>query len=215
MTVPLRIEVDEHDDHVEVVGATGLEVRLALQLLKAARELQLDSADQARAHMASLIHTAGLELIPPASLEQARRLHQLRAALLATPALDYETLAELRGDSSTNAARTWVTRQRAAHRLFTVTDGGRSVIPAFQLDASGSPRPELAPLLTVLRGHDVDGWQLWTWLVSATPLLSGEIPHEVAATAPARALKAAQRFAAHYSAKESEQPGTRRGSAVS
>ncbi len=61
-------------------------------------------------------------------------------------------------------------------QMFTVPDGVRAIIPAFQLDNAGEPRGDLAPLLAVLLPAGVDGWELWTWLTSPTSLLSGDIP---------------------------------------
>ena len=81
-------------------------------------------------------------------------------------------------------------------QMFTVPDGVRAIIPAFQLDNAGEPRGDLAPLLSVLLPAGVDGWELWTWLTSPTSLLSGDIPEVVAAANVDRALTAPQRFAA-------------------
>ena len=55
-----------------------------------------------------------------------------------------------------------------------------------------SDRPELQPLLDALEGNP----HADHWLTHPTSYLSGEIPEEVAKTNPARALRAAQRFAA-------------------
>ncbi len=188
--------VAQRAGHVEVEGATSNDVRTGLELLVAARELQYQNAAQAREHLTHVLVAAGVDLVPPSSLEQARRLQQVRAGLLATPVLDYETLAELRDDAATSATRTAVSRQRAAQHIFTVTVGGRTLFPAFQLTENGAPRADLAPLLSVLIDNGVQGWQLWTWLVSPTPFLSGGVPHQIAGEDPARALRAAQRFAA-------------------
>lgn len=55
-----------------------------------------------------------------------------------------------------------------------------------------SDRPELQPLLEALEGIP----NAERWLTRPTSYLSGEIPAEVAKINPARALRAAQRFAA-------------------
>ena len=70
------------------------------------------------------------------------------------------------------------------------------MIPAFQFDESGEPRPELRPMLSALQEGGLEGWSLWTWLTRPTSFLSGGVPEEVARTNPKRALRAAQRFAA-------------------
>jgi hypothetical protein len=55
-------------------------------------------------------------------------------------------------------------------------------------------RPELQPLLEALEGYPHANY----WLTHPTSYLSGEIPEKVAITNPARALRAAQRFAASF-----------------
>lgn len=89
-----------------------------------------------------------------------------------------------------------VERLRSRREIFTVQHNGRAVVPAFQLTESGGPRPELATMLRTLVDSGVEGWALWTWLTSPTPLLSGGVPEEVAAVDRPRAERAAARFAA-------------------
>ena len=50
------------------------------------------------------------------------------------------------------------------------------VVPAFQLDAAGEPRPELAPLLEPLLGAGMDGWRAWAWLTRPAALPRGWCP---------------------------------------
>jgi len=134
-----------------------------------------------------------MELVTPAALEQVRRWTFLRAELQATETYDYATLSELRKTSRSSTTRTWVSRRKHEKRMFTVSDGARTIIPAFQLDGDGEPRNDLAPVLSVLLSAGVDGWELWAWLTSPTGLLSGEIPEMVASINPGRALTAARR----------------------
>lgn len=77
---------------------------------------------------------------------------------------------------------------------FAVAAGDGAAAPAFQFDETGAVRAELRPILEVLCGAGVGGWQLWVWLTTPTPLLSGEVPERLARTEPARVLRAAQRF---------------------
>ncbi|OBG05820.1 hypothetical protein [Mycolicibacter sinensis] len=90
------------------------------------------------------------------------------------------------GDTTTSNTRTWLTRRRESHEVFTLTHQGRTVIPAFQLDELGRPRPELQPILAALAEAGITGWPLWTWLTSPTALLSGEIPEQLALHQPRR-----------------------------
>ena len=102
----------------------------------------------------------------------------------------------MRGGARESSTRTWLSRRREARELFTVKHDGRTIIPAFQLDADGEPRPELQPVLQTLVDACVQSWALWTWLTSLTSLLSGETPEQLVRSNPQRVLRAAQRFAA-------------------
>jgi hypothetical protein len=191
-----NFDVAEQAGHVEVRGVSGQDVLEALKLLDKIRYVQAEQVSDKRDALVHVLMASNISLTPPATLAQARRLASQRDALLATPVLTYKSLRELRGDAKESTTRTWVARKRARRSLFVVAHGGRTLIPAFQMDARGEPRPELQPLLATLLDHRVDSWPLWTWLTSSTSLLSGEIPEVTARTAPARALNAASRFAA-------------------
>ena len=189
-------DIAEHSDHVEVRGVSGRHVTEALLLFEKVRAVQAEHAAATRGDLLHALMIQNVSLLPPATLAQAQRLATRRAALLATPVLTHESLRELRGDASVSSTRTWVTRRRDAHALFTVTHNGRTLIPAFQLDDHGEPRAELQAILSALIETGVQGWPLWTWLTTPTSFLSGGIPEHVARTAPARVLRAAERFAA-------------------
>jgi hypothetical protein len=190
-----QYDVAERSDHVEVRGVTGDDVLEALRLLDAVRGLQATQVSGKRDDLVRALMTSNISLTPPASVAQARRLASHRDALLATPVLTYDTLQLLRGEPKESSTRTWFARRRAEHAVFAVTHNGRTLIPAFQLDQFGQPRPELRPILDVLLQGGVNGWPLWTWLTSPTSLLSGQTPETVARTAPERAMTAATRFA--------------------
>jgi hypothetical protein len=202
MAATHRISYDmaEHAGHVEVRGVSRKRLEEALQLLDQVRAVQ---AEHAAANRADLVHTllAGqVPLTPPATLAQAQRLADHRGALLATPVLTHATLCKLRGDTRESSTRTWLSRRKDAHELFTVSHNGRTLIPAFQINDDGAPRAELQPVLAALAEAGAQGWPLWTWLTSPTSLLSGAVPERLAATAPQRVLRAAQRFAANRAA---------------
>jgi hypothetical protein len=186
-----------NDEVFELEALPEEEKALALHLLAASRELRRTAMRELRdTDLPRIMGLAGMELIEPAALEQARRWTSLCAGLLATQAYDYSTLSELRKASRPSATRTWVTRRRRDMRMFTVPDGNRTIIPAFQLDSAGEPRADLAPLLATLLPAGIDGWALWIWLTSPSALLSGDVPEVVVVSNPQRALTAAQRFAA-------------------
>jgi hypothetical protein len=181
---------------VEVRGVSRHEVLEALHLHA---EVQVAKAAHTADVRDSLVRTLmgkGVSLVPPASLAQAQRLAAHRDALLATPVYTHESLQQMRGDTRASSTRTWLSRRKDARELFTVKHDGRTVIPAFQLDADAEPRPELQPVLQTLIDAGVQSWALWTWLTSPTSLLSGEIPEQLVRSTPHRVLRAAERFAA-------------------
>jgi len=217
----LGYDIAKRRDHLEIRGLTGSELDETLEQLQLIRRLQAEkvvSSDELTATLWQLVellrtlqaeHTATIRddllrvlmsrevsLTPPATLIQAQRLAAHRDALLAMPVLTHETLSELRGNARESSTRTWLARRREEHALFTVNYKGKTVIPAFQMDESGEPRPELQPVLSVLQEGGIEGWSLWTWLTKPTSFLSGGVPEDVARTNPGRALRAAQRFAA-------------------
>jgi hypothetical protein len=176
--------------------ANRAELTEFLELFTVIRTLQAEHVEASREDLMRALMGQGVNLTPTASLSQAQRLATHRNMLLATPFHSYASLGQQRGDSSDSNTRTWVARRREAHELFTVSHNGRALIPGFQFDEHGELRAELAPLLSALVNGGIHSWALWTWLTSPTSFLSGEIPERVASTDPARALRAAQRFAA-------------------
>jgi len=117
--------------------------------------------------------------VPVALVLLARRA-RVRRELLESPHHDYASLAELRG-ASVNATRFAVHKAALDHALLLVTAGDRTVVPAFQLDAAGEVRAELAPVLTSLLSAGMDPWNAWSWLTQPAGLLGGEVPERLAA----------------------------------
>ncbi|MCW2688470.1 MAG: hypothetical protein JWR37_3360 [Mycobacterium sp.] len=188
-------DIAERADHLEVRGVSGRDIVEALNLFDKVRTVQADHAATNRHDLVHALMAGNVPLTPPATVAQAQRLATHRDALLATPVLTHRSLRELRGDARESSTRTWLSRRRDARALFTISHNGRTLIPAFQLDDNGEPRPELQPILDALIDAGVQGWPLWTWLTSPTNLLSGETPERLARTAPQRVLRAAKRFA--------------------
>lgn len=190
-------DVTTRGEAVEVKGYDRDEVIEALRLREVYRTVRGETIAGVKERLLQAMMVNGIPLISPASLTQAQRLASLRQALLTTPAFTNETLAELRGES-VPATRTWVSRRRNKGRLFTVSDGGRTVIPAFQFDDRGETRGDLAGVLEPLLRARLDGWAIWSWLTRPTGRLSGEVPEVVAASNPKRAATAAQRFTEQF-----------------
>lgn len=145
-----------------------------------AEPLTLDQLQQ----LDALLHSEGTEpahAVPVQLLQLARRA-RLRAALLDSPCLDYESLARMRG-TSVDAARFWVHKAASEHRLLVLTPEERPVVPAFQLTPAGEVRRELAPVLATLLPAETDPWKVWIWLTQPAGLLGGQVPEQAAADA--------------------------------
>ncbi|GAA2043699.1 hypothetical protein GCM10009720_25700 [Yaniella flava] len=190
--VPERYEIHEKADHLEVVGLSHDEMQEALKLYRTAQEKRLTARDSLHA----LMLEADLPLVSDATQRQAQRNLALREELLTTQGFQtYESLADRR-DTLESSVRTWVSRLREKGSLFTVKHRGTTLIPSVQLLDSGQLNTAVAELIRPLRASGIDGWALWAWLCNPTGLLSGDVPAEVAATNPKRALRAAERSAA-------------------
>jgi len=189
-------EVEERGDHLEVRGVSRREILEALRLHAEVQVVKAARVAEVRDSLVQTLMAKNVSLIPPASLAQAQRLAAHRDALLATPVYTHESLQQVRGDAKESSTRTWLSRRRDARELFTVSHGGRTIIPAFQFDADAEPRPELQPVLQTLIDAGVQSWALWTWLTAPTSLLSGVVPEQLVRSNPQRVLRAAQRFTA-------------------
>lgn len=183
----------------EGFGLTAEQARIALEFFRSEwGELVGETSQEMRRHLMARLLQSGSDIVEPASLAQARRQASLKASLLESSVYTYETLSEVRGDPSVNATQTAVSRARQRGRVFTVTYEGRTLLPAFQFEADGSPRADLAPLLEPLLAAQLGAWQLWTWLTRPAALLGGLVPEQAAADPETadRAARAAQRLAA-------------------
>lgn len=114
--------------------------------------------------------------VPLLQIAQQARVHD---ELLTSPWHTYESLARLRG-ASVERTRFAVHKAAGLHRLLVVTGPPGAMVPAFQLDAAGEPRPELAPLLEPLLGAGMDGWRAWAWLTRPAALAAGLVPEQAA-----------------------------------
>ena len=136
-----------------------------------------------------------LDPVPYATVEQARRLAALRASLLRKGAWSTAAIADARG-ITTNNARQWVSRHRKAHRIFTVTHDGETLVPAFLLDDELEPRPTAHQPIRLLHDAGEDGWALWAWFATASAWVGGRIPAELLASDPDLVAQSARQRAA-------------------
>ena len=161
------------------------DVRSMVYRLLQAAVLQERRAPAARRELARVLGPAlgDLDPVPYATVEQARRLAALRASLLRDGAWSTAAIADARG-ITTNNARQWVSRHRKAHRIFTVTHEGETLVPALLLDEELEPRPAVQEPIRLLHDAGEDGWALWAWFATPSAWVGGRIPSELLASEP-------------------------------
>ncbi len=159
--------------------------------------LQERRASPARSELAKALgpSLADVDPVPYATVEQARRLAELRASLLRGGALSTSAIANARGITANNA-RQWVSRNRKAHRIFTVTHDGETLVPAFLLDDVFEPRSDAQEPIRLLREAGEDGWALWAWFATPSAWVGGRVPAELLAAAPELVAESARQRAA-------------------
>lgn len=113
----------------------------------------------------------------PLPLLQVARQARVRIELLGTPNFTYETLAQVRG-ASVDATRFAVHRDARDRRLLVVSEGDRTLVPAFQLTADGELRDDLERAIAPLLAAGMDPWKAWAWLTRPAALLGGAVPEE-------------------------------------
>jgi hypothetical protein len=173
------------------------DVRSMVYRVLQAAMLQERRAPAARRDLARVLGPSLGELdpVPYATVEQARRLAALRASLLRDGAWSTAAIADARG-ITTNNARQWVSRHRKAHRIFTVTHEGETLVPVFLLDEELEPRPAAQEPIRLLRDAGEDGWALWAWFATPSAWVGGRIPGELLASEPDLVAESARQRAA-------------------
>ena len=144
--------------------------------------------------------SARILALPEANAVLAQRRSVLRNRLLTDGALSNKDIAALRGITE-SSARTFVARERDRHRLFTVRHDGRTLVPQILLDIDGD-LTAVTQAVETLAPLGLNGWELWSWLASPSGWLSGDVPAEVFATDPERAMAAVRAYAAELSSTE-------------
>ena len=185
-------------DHVaDEATVSEADVRNTVYRVFQAGLLQERRAGAARRQLARVLGPSLEELdpVPYATVEQARRLAALRASLLHDGAWSTAAIADARGITTSNA-RQWISRHRKAHRIFTVTNEGESLIPAFLVDDELEPRSAAREPIRLLREAGEDGWALWAWFATPSAWVGGQTPSELLASKPDLVAEAARQRAA-------------------
>jgi biotin operon repressor len=126
-----------------------------------------------------------------AAAERARLVNEVRAGLLESGgAVTIEMIAEATGRSRA-AVRQWVTRQRNAGALVTVTHDGVVLVPTFQLDDAFGIDADAAAVVVRLADHGMSGWAIWDWFTTPNTWLDGAAPQRVLAAGDSDAVHAA------------------------
>ena len=126
-----------------------------------------------------------------AAAERARLVNEARARLLRLgKTVTIELIANATG-RSTGTVRQWVTRQRAAGMLVTVTQDGVLLVPSFQLDDAFGLDHDAAEIVSRLVEHGMSGWAVWDWFATANTWLDGATPEAVLAAGDTGAVHAA------------------------
>lgn len=191
------ILIDTVRELADEIDAPESQVRNLLARLVHAGLLQQHRSPEARRELARTLgpSLADLDPVPHATVEQARRLAGLRASLLRGGAFSTNAIADARAITPNNA-RQWIARHRKAHRLFTVSHEGETLVPAFLLDESIEPKPEAQAPIKALRTAGEDGWALWAWFATPSAWLGGRVPAQLLSTDPDRLAEGASRRAA-------------------
>lgn len=127
-----------------------------------------------------MLDPSAVDPVPHATLEQVRRVAATRNRLLAVGAYTITALAHARG-AEENAVRTWLSRHRRAHRVFTVKIRGETFLPVFLLDEALEAFADLAEVIRPLAQAGMDGWALWVWFDAASSWLGGDRPADLIA----------------------------------
>jgi hypothetical protein len=200
MTQPKPIVEELSSGIFRVPGYSREQLSAAITLLDAAGTIQAEEAVRHRGVLLRAMLVSGIDPVPRAAVEQARRLNEHRQSLLASGAFTTEALREMRQDRSPEATRTWISRRRKEGAIFTVDHDGLVVVPAFELRSDGAPRPGLVPALRTLLGAGLEGWELWTWFTARTPWMSGCSPQDLIDDDPELVAAAAVAFVSNLEA---------------
>ncbi len=177
----------------EMAGMSEDDVSNVLYRMVQAGELQTRRVPQARLDLSRIFSPllGDVNVVPNATIEQARRLAALRYSLLENGYWSTAAVAEARATTPGNA-RQWIARHRKANQIFTVTYDGETLVPAFLLNEQLEPRMSAKEPIRLLRGAGEDGWALWAWFISPSPFLGGRIPAEILDSEPDLVERAAR-----------------------
>lgn len=189
-----QFHIQNNQGRLEVVGITQEQLEYALSLAQAIDNERMDLREALSSRINEIMLQAGITPVSHASQRQIQRSAALRRHLIDDEGAEtYASLAERQGKQE-SSVRTWVSRARKSHELFTVEVQGQTLIPGVLLTVEGKIDHAIAEMIRPLLTDDIGGWSLWAWLTSPTGLLSGDTPAEVARGNIERACTAAERY---------------------
>ncbi len=150
----------------------------------------------------------GLDLrgsVPQPVVDQARKVAARRRRLVEEGAWSVADLADVR-DVTAGAVHTWLGRQRDADRLFTVSSGRETYVPAVLLDEAAEPYEGLDEVIGPLKQAGMDAWALWVWLDTPSSWLDGQRPADLIADGQVERVARAARDKSATAAARSAQP---------
>lgn len=140
------------------------------------------SVSEARGRLLDVL-LDGLDLrgsVPQPVVDQAHKVAARRRRLVEEGAWSVADLADVR-EVTVGAVHTWLGRQRDADRLFTVSSGRETYVPALLLDEAAEPYEGLDEVIGPLKQAGMDPWALWVWLDTPSGWLDGHRPADLIA----------------------------------
>lgn len=138
------------------------------------------SVSEARGRLVDVL-LDGLDLrgsVPQPVVDQAHKVAARRRRLVEEGAWSVADLAAVR-EVTAGAVHTWLGRQRDADRLFTVSSGRETYVPALLLDEAAEPYEGLDEVIGPLKHAGMDPWALWVWLDTPSGWLDGQRPADL------------------------------------
>ncbi len=155
-----------HDELVTLIGLSGATSSIR-EALTASRPNVVTATTLLSDHLPESGLSSGV-------LQQLRIEAEARRRILRTPLLDASGVAELLGSGVRNS-RDVASALRRSGRLLGLDVGGRTLFPAFQVDAQAGKLRAPVARVNLLLGAKGDPWGVASWWVSPNARLAGGV----------------------------------------